>query len=147
MHIHTHIHIHICIYKYIYIYKLKTILPHQWHHASSSGFLYHWQLYCLINRQYRKTWKKTTRLRTTDSLWGETTGDHWNLYPKGRNYIQQGEQISVLVCHLTSNSTFCSIAHTGKMQENINTPHYWSLMRRIHWWPMDSPHKGPAMQK
>ena len=63
------------------------------------------------------------------------------------NYTQQGEQMSVLGCHLTSNSTFCSIAHTGKMQENINIPHYWSLMRRIHWWPMDSPHKGPAMQK
>ena len=78
------------IYIYIYKYKLKTILPHQWHHTSISGFHYHWQLYCLINRQYRKTWKKTTRLRTIDSLWGETTVDHWNLHPKG----QQSEKCS-----------------------------------------------------
>ena len=169
MHIYIYVHIYTYTYTYIYVYKhkLKTIIPHQWHHTSISGFHYHRQLYCLINRQYRKTWQKTTRLRTTDSLWGETTGDHWNLHPRASkakcsscnssfcrsayvgkaNYTQQGEQMSVLGCHLTSSSTFCSIVHTGKMQENINIPHYWSLMKRIHWWPMDSPHKGPAMQK
>ena len=28
--------------------------------------------------------QKTTRLRTTDLLWGETTGDQWNLHTKGQ---------------------------------------------------------------
>ena len=33
------------------------------------------------------------------------------------------------------------------MQENIKISHYWSFLRRIHWWPMDKPNKGPAMRK
>ena len=25
--------------------------------------------------------------------------------------------------------------------------YYWPFVRGIHWWPVDSPHKGPVMQK
>ena len=32
-------------------------------------------------------------------------------------------------------------------QSNNKTPHCWSFMRRIHRWPMDSPHKRPTEQK
>ena len=90
------------------------------------GFHHHWQLYCLFNSRYRNTWIKSAWLRTSDPLWGGTTGDLWNIH-----YI-----------HIV-----CSTPHTRKMKENIKIPHYWSLMGRQNWWPMESPHKGPAMRK
>ena len=33
------------------------------------------------------------------------------------------------------------------LKEKINALHYWSFVRGIHWWPVDSPHKGPVIQK
>ena len=35
----------------------------------------------------------------------------------------------------------------GKSQENIKFLCYWPLERGIHWWPVDSPHKGPVTWK
>ena len=43
---------------------MTSYVYHELHH--------HWQL-CLFTSQYTKTRRKTIRLRTTDSLWGETT--------------------------------------------------------------------------
>ena len=37
---------------------------------------------------------------------------------------------------------FTTITITG----NIKAPHHWPFVRRIHWWPMDSPHKGPVIR-
>ena len=33
------------------------------------------------------------------------------------------------------------------VEQDIKIPHNWSIMRGTHWWPMDSPYKGPAMRK
>ena len=41
------------------------------------------------NRQYRKTRKKTIRLRTTHAYWGETTSDQWNLNTKGHAAVRK----------------------------------------------------------
>ena len=30
---------------------------------------------------------------------------------------------------------------------NITAPHHCPFFKGIHWWPVDSPHKGPVMQK
>ena len=27
------------------------------------------------------------------------------------------------------------------------SPHYWPFVRGVHWWPMNSPHKGPVTRK
>ena len=51
----------------------------------------HWQLYCLFPSQYTETRRKTIRLCTTDSLWGETNREQWNLHSKG----QQREKLSL----------------------------------------------------
>ena len=32
-------------------------------------------------------------------------------------------------------------------KEVMLAPHYWPFVRGIHWWPVDSPHKGPVMWK
>ena len=36
---------------------------------------------------------------------------------------------------------------TEKWNKNIKIPHYCSFINRIHWWPMESPPKGPAIRK
>ena len=40
-------------------------------------------------------------------------------------------------------STICSGADQSKHQSSASL----AFVRGIHWWPMDSPHKGPVMQK
>ena len=37
---------------------------------------------------------------------------------------------------------FTTIIITG----NIRAPHHWPFLMRIHWWPMDSPHKGSVIR-
>ena len=35
----------------------------------------------------------------------------------------------------------------ANIKENIAVLHYWSFVRGIHRWPVDSPQKGPVMRK
>ena len=120
-----------------------------------------------FSRQYTKTRRKTLRLCTTDSLWGETNREQWNLHTKGqqreklyfcnssfsrlhmmeRHILHNSGNICTLGFHLTGNCIVYSAKHTDKMQENIKILRYWSFLRRTHLWPMDSPHKGPAMRE
>ena len=61
------------------------------------------------------------------------------------NYTQQWQHKGDLGFHLTGNSIVCSTPHTGITKGNIIIPHNWSFMGRQYWWPMESPHKGPAL--
>ena len=45
------------------------------------------------------------------------------------------------------NSTYCSAVFSGWQQRKTKTPHYWPIVDGIHWWPVDSFHKGPVMRK
>ena len=38
----------------------------------------------------------------------------------------------------------CVQAH---IKENIKSPRHWLFVKRIHRWPVDSPHKGPVLRK
>ena len=35
----------------------------------------------------------------------------------------------------------------AQIKENFKASHHWLFVRRIHQWPVDSPHKGTVMQK
>ena len=35
----------------------------------------------------------------------------------------------------------------GADQNYIKAPRYWPFLRGIHWWPVNSPHKGPVTRK
>ena len=48
--------------------------------------------------------------------------------------------------HLHLNCLFQQLVQTIN-KENIKALHYWAFVRGIHWSPVDSPHKGPVMQK
>ena len=68
-------------------------------------------------------------------------------YDGNTTFTQQWIHMHVLGFHLTGNCIVYSTKHIEKMQDNIKMTHYWSFLRIIHWWPIDSPHKGPAMRK
>ena len=134
IYIYTYTYTHIYIYIYIYKHKLKTILPHQWHHTSISRFHYHRQLYCLINRQNRKTWKKTKRLRTTDSLWGATTGDHWNLHPRASKAKCSSCNSSISGLHMLERLTTHNREYKWRHKVTSNGVTKWSKVMYIVMW-------------
>ena len=47
--------------------------------------------------------------------------------------------------HLPIDCLFKSLF--GWHQIHIKGPYYWPFVKRIHWWPVDSPHKRLAMRK
>ena len=68
-------------------------------------------------------------------------------YDGKTHFTQQWKHMHVLGFHLTDNCIVYSTIHTEKMQENVNISHNWFFLRRIHWWPMESPHQGPTKRK
>ena len=52
-----------------------------------------------------------------------------------------------MVSQITEYSTICSTVFSDQQQKDHQTPHYWSLLSRIHWWLVDSPYIGPVMRK
>ena len=44
-------------------------------------------------------------------------------------------------------STVCWTPCQTNNNENITAVYYWSFVSGIHQWPVDSPHKGPVIQK
>ena len=51
--------------------------------------------------------------------------------------------ISTMTSQVTGVSAICSTADQRKYESTVSL----AFVRRIHWWPVDSPHKGPVMQK
>ena len=54
--------------------------------------------------------------------------------------------MNVMAFQITVNSTDCSTACSG-YKANTEPSHYRPLVRGIHRWPVDSPHKGPVIWK
>ena len=51
--------------------------------------------------------------------------------------------ISTMISQVTGVSAICSTADQRKYESTVSL----AFLRRIHWWPVDSPHKRPVMQK
>ena len=47
----------------------------------------------------------------------------------------------------TVNFTVCSTVVHSDIKGNIKALDNWPFVNGIHWWPVDSPHKGPVMWK
>ena len=56
-------------------------------------------------------------------------------------------QWSTLVAGLTNTLLNSSTVCSDKQHRNMKALHYWPFERGIHQWLVDSPHKGPVMQK
>ena len=131
---------------------------------------FHWQLYYLLNRLFRRTWSKLIRLSCTDPLWQDFTGDQWNLRTKSQQWGKRSScnsRTGLPWCHryngkvnftqkwhdmrngfhLPGKSTVCSTACRENMTEENKTPQHWPSMMGIHLWAKDSPHIRPVMQK
>ena len=64
------------------------------------------------------------------------------------------EKSSLHWCHMiimaswfTGNLTVCSTVVHSDIKGNIIALDYWPFVKGIHWWPVDSLHKGPVMWK
>ena len=55
--------------------------------------------------------------------------------------------ISITMSQITGNLTVCSEVFQSNNKGCIKAPHHWPFVKGIHWWPVDSPHKGPVMWK
>ena len=53
----------------------------------------------------------------------------------------------VIASQITSNSTVVQQLVQGNNTENIKVSHCWPFVSGNHLWQVDSPHKGPVMQK
>ena len=97
--------------------------------------------------------KENTKALCHWPLWGESTGDRWIPLTM--------DQWCKKCFHLMTSSwtlQWCHNGHDGISNHQPNdcllvysgqTKSYASLafVRGIHWWPVDSPHKGPVTQK
>ena len=54
--------------------------------------------------------------------------------------------MNAMVSHITSVSMVCSTVCSGTDQRKHQSSASLAFMRGIHWWPVDSPHKGPVNQ-
>ena len=64
--------------------KLYEINNITWRHNGHDGVSNHQPHNCLLNRLFRCTAKKTSKLRVTGLLCGELTGDRWIPHTKGQ---------------------------------------------------------------
>ena len=55
--------------------------------------------------------------------------------------------MSVIVSQITGISIVYSIVCSGTDQRKHQSSASLAFVRGIHWWPMNSPHKGPVTQK
>ena len=52
--------------------------------------------------------------------------------------------MSIMTPQITGNSTVCATVYLGKNQRKHQIPRYWSFLRGIYRWPVDS---GPVTRK
>ena len=97
-----------------------------------------------------------------ERLLGIFLSQHWfrELTMEGVYYVARQNQLMtniILLIMLTSYVLYGIFNHPPLgclfkslfrlTSKSVKTPHYWTFARRIHRWPMDSPHKEPVMQK
>ena len=76
---------------------------------------------------------------------------------QGRNYYDDGDSLSLnhysdiimgaMASQITSVTIVYSTVYSGADQRKHQSPASPAFVRGIHRWPMNSPHKGPVMQK
>ena len=57
----------------------------------------------------------------------------------------QWRHMGVMAFEITNNSFFVQSFVQAYIIENVKVPRYWTFVRGIHRWWVDSPYKGPAM--
>ena len=62
-------------------------------------------------------------------------------------YPLQWRHMSIITSNITGRWTVCPSVSLGQHQGKHESPCYRPRMRENHWWPLDSPHKGPVTRK
>ena len=113
----------------------KTVTSHE-----HQGISHPWQLYCFFNSPYTKTLE--SRNNNKAPLYWSPVG---RVHRRKKETQSRGPAKQKLVHH-TFSGLHLFHQYYVKLNKFSTTyhVHYWSYMRRIHWWPMDSPHQGPT---
>ena len=98
----------------------KAPLPLQWRHNGHDSVSNHQPHDCLLNRLFRRRSNKTSKFRVTGFCVGNLPGT--GQFPA--QMASYAENVSIWWRH-----------------------HALVLVRRIHRWPVNSPHKGPVKRK
>ena len=74
-------------------------------------------------------------------IYASQQGDH--------GFTLRWRHMNVIKSQFTSHSTVCLTAYTDShhTSKKHQSPHYWSFVRGIHRWPVNSPHKRPVTRK
>ena len=103
------------------------------HHSKQCIYMHHscW----LAMFKYHETCSKLVYLQLNLYHLHNTTKSHYS------------DVTWAFMCIITTNWWFVQQAVQVNNKGNIEAPHNFPFMRRIHIWPGDSPHKGPIMWK
>ena len=71
--------------------------------------------------------------------------DHYNVTLLKHHYSDV--IMSVMASQITSLTIVYSTVYSGADQRTHQCSESLAFVRGIHWWPVNSPHKGPVMQK
>ena len=113
-----------------------------------------------VQQSFQLTTMKTSKLCITGPLlWRKLlVTDGWILFTKGQwcgkrlraitpPYHYNNAIMSAMESQITSVSIVCSTVCSDADQRKHQSSATLALVRGIHRWPVDSPHKGPAMRK
>ena len=102
------------------------------------GILHNWYRVTIIKQTISM---EVGRLATCQFLW------YWRALTAITLYHYGDVSVSVLASQITGNTLVCSTACSTNNRGNFKVPHYWSFVRGIHWWQVDSHRKVPVMRK
>ena len=58
--------------------------------------------------------------------------------------LSYGRHLGDMASQITSNSVVCSTVFAN-ITEKIKATHHWPIVRRLHWYPVEFPHKGKPL--
>ena len=85
---------------------------------------------------------RTSRLLITCPSWMQLVEDEW--IPLAHN---SDVLMSVMASQITSLMIVCSTVCSGADQRKHQSSASLAFLMGIHWWPVNSPHKGPVTWK
>ena len=71
--------------------------------------------------------------------------DMWTLFVS--HYTLKWPHMGFMAFQITDNPTVYLTACWATVNGNMKVPYYRPFGRGVHWWPVDSTYKGPAMRK
>ena len=138
----------------------------QWRHNEHGGVSNHRRLDCLVNRLFRRRSKKTLKLRVAGlceenpavtggvpsqrASKAENVSTWWRNHGLGLHvgFIHYTDvTMSPMASQITCLGIVYSTIYSGADQRKLQSSASLAFVRRIHWGPVNSPHRRPVTRK